>query len=48
MSGASSSGAWAIKRGQEGHSVPSDSSKSVSNKVNCLLKLSYVLSDLWR
>lgn len=47
VSGASSSGAWVIKQGREGHSVPSDSSKSVSNKVNCLLKLSYVLSDLW-
>lgn len=47
MSGTSPSGAWAIKWGQEGHSVPDDSSKSVLNKVNYLVKLSYVLSDLW-
>lgn len=32
LSGTSPSGAWAIKWGQEGHSVPDASSKSVSNK----------------
>lgn len=40
------SGAWAIKRGSVGHSVPDDSSKSVSNKVSCLLKPPRVLPDL--